>query len=136
MVVVSACGELACPESVEGVESVVVLVDEVEGAGVSACPVRSLCVSNGVEVVVESVVVVSVVEVEDDVALGSTTWTVRVAVPVLPAASVALYVMVWSPATEVSIVIAEMSTSAPPSTDAVMPIFGEPASKTVAPRSE
>lgn len=50
-------------------------------------------------------VLVGGVEVAVDVpALGSTTFTVRVAVAVLPALSVALYSIVCVPATDVSIV--------------------------------
>ena len=98
--------------SVGGVEDAVVSVVVVSVGVEEAVVVSAACG----ELLAVSVVVA--VDVVDDAALGSITLTVREAMPVWPAWSVALYTIVCVPAAEVSTIIASMVVVAPPSTDA------------------
>jgi hypothetical protein len=103
----------------EAVEVPVEVEDEVSAGGVDCVLEDEEVFKGGDEVEVS----VGGVELEVVEAFGSTTCTVRVAVPVRPEVSVTLYIIVWSPAAEVSICTASRVVVAPPSTEALMPRF-------------
>lgn len=109
-------------EAVVSVEAVVVVEDAVEvSAGDAVVSVALVVEAVAGAVVVLAVVVVEAVSVEAvgvvAAAFGSITLTVRVAVAVLPAWSIAMYWMVCAPATLVSIEMVSGVEAGRPSTE-------------------